>query len=290
MRGPGATGERANLFPSAWEAPGYVASQHMSHLYEELDRRDTAIGELVLRRRRVPGLTGDEPVYEIKRDDELLMSSLVNDSELALAQRAIPHVGDGIFDVLVGGLGLGYTAWAALGFERVRSVRVVELLSEVIEWHREGLVPLGAELSRDPRCRFLQGDFFVFVTDPSLRDLLHPAGGYGAILLDIDHAPDAVLRDEHKGWYAPASLARTAELLQPGGVLAVWSCGGPQEGFQQALEEVFPDVTLEDVTIYNPLADSEQTDTIYLAKRNGSIPIPTRAVPARRPESDRPRR
>ncbi len=253
----------------------------MSHLYEELDRRDTAIGELVLRRRRVPGLAGDEPVYEIKRDDELLMSSLVNDSELALAQRAIPHVGDGIFDVLVGGLGLGYTAWAALGFERVRSVRVVELLPEVIEWHREGLVPLGAELARDPRCRFLQGDFFVFVTDPSLRDLLHPPGGYGAILLDIDHAPDAVLRDEHNSWYAPASLARTAELLQPGGVLAVWSCGGPQEGFQQALEEVFPDVILEDVTIYNPLADSEQTDTIYLAKRNGSIPIPTRAAGSR---------
>ena len=107
----------------------------MSYAYEELDRRTTAIGELVLRRRRIPGL-GNDPVYEIKRDDELLMSSLVNDSEIALAQSAIPHVGDGIFDVLVGGLGLGYTAWAALGFERVRSVRVVELLPEVIEWHR----------------------------------------------------------------------------------------------------------------------------------------------------------
>ena len=41
----------------------------MSHAYEELDRRDTAIGELVLRRRLVPGLA-DEPVFEIKRDDE----------------------------------------------------------------------------------------------------------------------------------------------------------------------------------------------------------------------------
>ncbi len=249
----------------------------------------TAIGELVLRRRVIPGLGTDEPVYEIKRDDELLMSSLVNDSEIALAQLAIPHVGDGIFDVLVGGLGLGYTAWAALGYERVRSVRVVELLPEVIDWHRRGLVPLGTELADDPRCRFLEGDFFVFATDPSVRDLLHPQDGYGAILLDIDHAPDACLRPEHSSFYDPAALAATASLLQSGGVLAVWSCGGPQAAFAESLEAVFPSVRTEEITIYNPLADSEQTDTIYLAKKNGSIPIPTRAKPAAQP-MDRPAR
>ena len=256
----------------------------MSHAYEELDRRTTAIGELVLRRRLIPGL-GSDLVYEIKRDDELLMSSLVNDSEIALAQLAIPHVGDGIFDVLVGGLGLGYTAWAALGYERVRSVRVVELLPAVIEWHRQGLLPLGTELADDPRCRLLQGDFFLFATDPSVRDLVHPAGGYGAILLDIDHAPDAWLRPEHGGFYAAEALAATAALLQSGGVLAVWSCGEPQAAFEAELAEVFPSVSTEEVTIYNPLADREQTDTIYLAKRNGSIPIPTRARPATEPRN-----
>jgi len=266
----------------------------MRPLYEELDRRTTAIGELVLRRRRVPGLAGDERsadgiIYEIKRDDELLMSSLVNDSELALAQRAIPEVGDGIFDVLVGGLGLGYTAWAALGFTRVRSVRVVELLPDVIEWHRKGLVPLGDELTANPRCRFLQGDFFLFVTDPSLRDLLHPDQGYGAILLDIDHAPDAVLRPEHRSFYAPAALQHAADLLQSGGVLAVWSCGHPQPAFEAALREVFPRVTAEDVTIYNPLADQEQTDTIYLAKKAGSIPVPQPEATSRSPRSRHPR-
>lgn len=256
-----------------------MSLSHMDHLFEELDRRTTAIGELVLRRRRIPGLghgEGDaDLVYEIKRDDELLMSSLVNDSELALAQLAIPHVGDGIFDVLVGGLGLGYTAWAALGYERVRSVRVVELLPEVIDWHRRGLVPLGTELADDPRCRLLEGDFFLFATDASVRDLIHPAGGYGAILLDIDHAPDAWLRPEHGGFYAPAALASTAELLQSGGVLAIWSCGEAQPGFEESLGHVFPTVTTKRIEVYNPLADQDQTDTIYLAKKNGSIPVPS---------------
>ena len=255
----------------------------MTHAaYEELDRRTTAIGELVLRRRRIPGLPASEPVTEIKRDDELLMSSLVNDSELALAQLAIPHVGDGIFDVLVGGLGLGYTAWAALGFERVRSVRVVELLPEVIDWHRRGLVPLGTQLADDPRCRLLEGDFFLFVTDPSVRDLVHPPDGYGAILLDIDHAPDAWLRPEHAGFYAPEALARTAELLQPGGVLAVWSCGQTQPAFEEALGSVFPSVVTRPIEVYNPLADQDQTDTIYLARCAGSIPVPE---PADRPDA-----
>ena len=255
----------------------------MGHTYQELDRRTTVIGELVLRRRSVPGLPEGEQVFEIKRDDELLMSSFINESEIALAQMAIPHVGDGIFDVLVGGLGLGYTAWAALGYERVRSVWVVELVPEVIEWHRRGLLPLGTELADDPRCRLLQGDFFVFATDPSVRDLVHPKAGYGAILVDIDHAPDALLRPEHRSWYAHEALTRTAALLQPGGVLALWSCGVAQRAFEGALRTVFPSVHTEEVTIYNPLADEEQTDTIYLAKRAGSIPIPGRAPAAAAP-------
>ena len=95
--------------------------------------------------------------------------------------------------MLVGGLGLGYTAWAALGYECVRSVSVIELLPEVIEWHETGRVPLGRELTENPRCRFLRGDFFQLVCDESVRDLLHPEQGYGAILVDIDHAPDELV-------------------------------------------------------------------------------------------------
>ena len=261
----------------------------MTRLYEELDRQDTPIGELVLRRRRVPGLA-EGPIYEIKRDDELLMSSLVNESEQVLAHETIRAIGDGIYDVLVGGLGLGYTAWAALGYERVRSVTVVELLDPVIRWHEQGLVPLGQELHDHPRCRFLKGDFFVLATDPSVRDVLHPAGGYGAILVDIDHAPDAHLHASHAGFYRPEALARVAELLLPGGALGVWSAGRPQEDFTALLEAAFPAVAVHEVEVYNPLADADQVDTIYVARKAGSIPVaePTRHVePPRRDRSPR---
>lgn len=261
----------------------------MSDLYEELDRQDTPIGELVLRRRRVPGL-GSDALYEIKRDDEMLMSSLVNESEQVLAHEAIRAIGDGIYDVLVGGLGLGYTAWAALGYERVRSVTVIELLDPVIRWHEQGLVPLGQELHDHPRCRFLQGDFFVLTTDPSVRDVLHPEAGYGAILVDIDHAPDAHLHASHAGFYKPEALTQIATLLQPGGALAVWSAGRPQAAFTKQLEGVFPQVSVHEVEVYNPMADADQVDTIYVAKKAGTIPMaePTRrSAPATRRTSPR---
>ena len=55
----------------------------VSARFEELDRRDTPMGEIVLRRRWEPALHVD--VYEVKLGDEFLMSSLFTASEIALA-------------------------------------------------------------------------------------------------------------------------------------------------------------------------------------------------------------
>jgi hypothetical protein len=46
--------------------------------------------------------------------------------------------------VIVGGLGLGYTAQAVLEHAQVGSHLVVDALAEVIERHHRGLLPLGA--------------------------------------------------------------------------------------------------------------------------------------------------
>jgi hypothetical protein len=80
---------------------------------EELDYHQTPLGELILRRRLSPSAPG-EPVYEVKLNDEMLMSSVVNASERAMARLALELLADRPCDVLVGGLGLGYTAAAAL--------------------------------------------------------------------------------------------------------------------------------------------------------------------------------
>jgi hypothetical protein len=107
----------------------------MSRLFEELDYRPTPIGALVLRRRREARLGVD--VLEIKLGEEHLMSDLFTASEIALAELGLAAcAGEGL-DVVVGGLGLGYTARAALGEPRLGSLVVVEYLEAVIDWHRD---------------------------------------------------------------------------------------------------------------------------------------------------------
>ena len=81
-------------------------------------------------------------VTESSLNHEFLMSSYHTASERALAWRALElHPGQGL-DVLVGGLGLGYTAREALVSQRVARVTVVEFLPQVIAWLDRDLVPL----------------------------------------------------------------------------------------------------------------------------------------------------
>ncbi|MPR13400.1 spermidine synthase, partial [Microvirga sp. M8] len=100
------------------------------------------MGARSLRRRRDLRSGGD--IYEIKLNDEFLMSSLFNASDIALARLGLAALTGTSFDVVVGGLGLGYTAQAVLEHAQVGSLLVVDALAEVIEWHQQGLLPLGA--------------------------------------------------------------------------------------------------------------------------------------------------
>src|SRR6476620_7318665 len=114
----------------------------MSRNFEELDYRETPLGELVLRRRRMLSL-GDLEVYEVKLGDAFLMSSLFHEVEEALAHLGLSELKEGNWDLVVGGLGLGYTALAALEHREVVSLLIVEALAPVIQWHQRALVPLG---------------------------------------------------------------------------------------------------------------------------------------------------
>lgn len=130
----------------------------MSLYFEELDYRPTPIGALSLRRRRELSLGVD--VFEIKLGDEFLMSSLFTASEIALARLGLAELSGANLDVVVGGLGLGYTAQAVLEHKAVKSLLIVEALDAVIDWHEKGVLPLGPTLTADPRSRFVLGDFF----------------------------------------------------------------------------------------------------------------------------------
>ncbi|MGQ4378304.1 spermidine synthase [Streptomyces sp. SAS_267] len=238
----------------------------MSARFEEIDWRPTPMGEISLRRRRDP-LSGDD-VYEVKLGDEYLMSSLFTTGEVELTRIGLAELPETPLDVVVGGLGLGYTARTALDDPRVRSLIVVDTLAEVIDWHRRGLVPLGAGLASDPRCRLVRGDFFAMTTgEPRGLDPDAPGRRFHAILLDVDHSPRHVLHPDHAVLYTRTGLTALAELLQPGGVFALWSNDPPDQEFASVLAEVFTDTAAHVVDFDNPLQGGTAANTVYVARR-----------------------
>lgn len=236
----------------------------MSRNFEELDYQQTPLGELILRRRRLVSL-GDVEVYEVKLGDAFLMSSLFHEVEDALAHRGLGELDGGDWDVAVGGLGLGYTAVAALAHREVRSLLVVDALEPVIEWHQRGLVPLGAKLTGDPRTRLAHADFFACARSVDGFDPTEPGRRFHAVLLDIDHSPRDLLHASNAAFYEPEGLRALARHLHPGGVFALWSDDPPDDDFLHTLGAAFATVRAHEVTFPNPLLESESCSTIYVA-------------------------
>ncbi|TDX99293.1 polyamine aminopropyltransferase [Thiohalophilus thiocyanatoxydans] len=234
-------------------------------LFEELDYRPTPIGELSLRRRH--DLMLDTEVYEIKLGEDFLMTSLFTASEIALANLALAELAGGALEVVVGGLGLGYTSRAVLEHDTVGELLNVEALEPVLDWHRQGLLPNGPGLCADPRNRFVQGDFFALVGSEAGLDPEQPGRQFDAILLDIDHAPDHHLDTRHDAFYESAGLQALARHLRPGGVFGLWSNELPDTNFTDRLAWVFGGARAEPVTFYNPYQDREFTQCVYLARR-----------------------
>ena len=237
----------------------------MSKDFAELDYRPTPLGDLSLRRRRVPSLD-DLEVFEVKLGDAFLMSSLFHVVEVALADLGLAALAPGPCDVVVGGLGLGYTAVAALKHPAVRELLVVDFLEAVIDWHQRGLVPLGPVLTADSRCRFVHGDFFALAASSEGFDPQQPARRFHAILLDIDHSPRNLLHERHGALYSPAGLHALAAHLQPGGVFALWSDDPPDEDFIASLRTVFPSPEAHIVKFANPILETESASTVYVAR------------------------
>ncbi|GAA3732107.1 spermidine synthase family protein [Salinactinospora qingdaonensis] len=235
----------------------------MSIRFQELDWRETPMGVISLRRRRDPLV--DKDVYEIKLDDEFLMSSLFTVAEVEIARLALSGMDGENLNVAVGGLGLGYTAQTVLESPNVDSVVVVEALGEVIEWHERGLIPAGVSLTADPRCRFVQGDFFSMVASTPGLDPHAPNRRFDAIIVDIDHSPRHLLHPSHADFYQPGGLRALADQLTPGGTFALWSNDPPDADFTTVLTEVFDQATAETVSFHNPLCDDEAANTVYLA-------------------------
>ncbi len=224
---------------------------------EILAYETTPLGELCLRRRELLSRPGTV-ITEITLDFELLMNSYNTVSERALADEALArHIGRDL-SVLVGGLGLGYTAGQVLQSERVLRVEVVEFLPEVVGFLRQGLIPLSPELLADSRLVVHDGDVYAMLREPA-------GERWDLVLIDVDHSPEEHLGTAHQSFYTELGLARAKQHLTPGGILAVWSYS-ESSPFVDALHAAFAIVEIVPVSYVNDLVDEEHTDWLFIAR------------------------
>lgn len=238
----------------------------MSAHFEELGWQQTPMGEISLRRRFEP--TARVDVYEVKLGDEYLMSSLFTVAEQELSRLGLARTPGADLDVLVGGLGLGYTAQEALKDSRIRTLTVIEYSDAVIDWHQRDLLPDTTGLAADSRISLVRADFFAAAASTTGFDPQRPGRTYDAILLDIDHSPRHVLHQPHTVFYTEDGLRALAAHLVPGGTFALWSDDAPDADFIAILEAVFTNVEAEPVFFDNPLIRGRSSNTIYLGTRS----------------------
>ncbi len=230
---------------------------------EELGYEMTPLGELTLRRRTEP-LIKNETVYEVKLGEEYLMSSLFTESERELAVLGLaPLLGE--LDVVIGGLGLGYTAVEALKNKSVQSLLVIDLFQPVIDWHKRCLVPNGQILTNDERCELRQGDFFALAR--TSFDTADPTRKFDAVLLDIDHSPEHYLDPENGSLYTAEGLTAIKAQLQSNGTFSIWSNDPASRDFTAHLHTIFPHATAHSIQFPNPYTGSISTNSVYVAQK-----------------------
>lgn len=223
--------------------------------FEELDWQPTRMGDLTLRR-RTESVTGDL-IYEVKLGDEYLMSSLFTVAEEELATLGLAAASGDDLSVVVGGLGLGYTAATALLDPRVTSLVVIDALPAVIDWHERELLPVSTALVRDDRTTLVHDDFFALVRGA-------PSRRYDAILLDVDHSPRHQLDPTHADLYTVEGLRSLDRHLEQQGVFALWSDDPPDAEFIVSLEAVFDHCVAHVVDFANPLTGGTSSNTVYV--------------------------
>ncbi len=223
--------------------------------YVEVARARTPRGEIVLRERRAPD--GSAPaVLELRVNGVFVMDTQETGSEKALAQAALAHVHQPRA-VLVGGLGLGFTAHEVLAAEGVEKVVVVEIEDDLVRWMRDGTVPHGPSYLADERLSVVTADIAMVMGEAT-------PGSYDLVLLDIDNGPGQLVHDHNRQVYQAPFLGQVRDALRGGGALACWSAA-EAAGLQQALEEVFGNATAVPHEV--SLQGREERYWLYLSRR-----------------------
>ena len=235
----------------------------MGRHFEELDWQNTEMGEISLRRRLDRTVQVD--VYEVKLGDEFLMSSLFPVAEIELARLGLAACDGDELDVVVGGLGLGYTAVTALEEPRVRFARRRRGPRTGHRLAREAAAP-GCRLTHHrpahpDRRRETSSRWPRRATGSGRRS----RGSCTRCCSTSTTARGTCCTPATRAFYTSEGLVALRAHLHPGGVFALWSDDPPDEDFMAVARTVFGSVEAHVVTFANPLTRGTSSNTVYVA-------------------------
>lgn len=202
--------------------------------YVDVARAESERGEIVLRERRDSDAPEQAPaVLELRVNGVFVMDTLETSSEKGLATAALKQV-ENPRNVVVGGLGLGFTMHEVLADQRVEKLVVVEIEDALVQWMRDGTVPHGPAYLADQRLSVMTADIRVAMAEAT------PAA-YDLVLLDIDNGPGFLVYAENEAVYQRAFLEQTRSALRPGGALVIWSAAESAD-LNEQMRDVFGNV------------------------------------------------
>ncbi|SEJ32252.1 hypothetical protein SAMN05518849_10548 [Sphingobium sp. AP50] len=195
--------------------------------------------------------------YSIQFGSEELMGSCDHVSEEALATMTCQRLGNRDGNVLIGGLGMGFTLGAALSAWSSRSsITVAELVPKVVIWAKGPLAHIFGDHLSDPR---------VTIDVSDVHDVIAAsADRFDAILLDVDNGPDGMIQPENERLYCNWGLRSARAALKCGGILAIWSAY-PVPGFGRRLEDMGFDVDEQAVPAF--IGSADEFHHIWFAKK-----------------------
>ena len=214
----------------------------------DVARATSERGEIVLRKRGA--------VWELRVNGVFVMDTAETGSEIELARAALA-LADAPRDVLVGGLGLGFTAHEVLSDTRVERLVVVEIEDALIGWMRDGTVPYGPTYLADERLTVANADIRNAVAEA-------PDDSFDLVLLDVDNGPDFLVYDENAQVYEADFLAGVRRVLRGGGALVVWSAS-ETTALQDTMAHVFGNC--EAIPHPVQLQTRDETYWLYLSRR-----------------------
>jgi len=225
--------------------------------YVEVARAESERGEVVLRERRDPDVgAGASAVLELRVNGAFVMDTVETSSEKGLATLALEHV-DHPRNVVVGGLGLGFTMHEVLADHRVEKLVVVEVEEALVQWMRDGTVPHGPSYLADERVAIVTADIQIAMAEAAPT-------AYDLILLDVDNGPGYIVHEENESIYRGEFLMQARDCLRRGGALVIWSAAESADLRREMNEAFGNEVALSyDVT----LQGRDEKYWLYLARK-----------------------